>query len=309
MNLKPSMMPSESILFRSDEYLFYKIQDKENASDLARRFLGDADKKWIIEQKNEGVPFEPGRIIIIPLKYENIGGIQADGYQVVPILCYHQFGKECKSKFCMPGHVFNNQMEYLKENDYSVITPKMLVAFLEYREPLPSRSVLITIDDGYRSTYDIAFPILKKYGYTATIYIYTDFVGVSKSALTWDQLREMKANGFEIGSHTISHSDLTKKLEGETDRAYIDRIERELAVSKKIIDNKLNQNTICLAYPYGRHNKITKEIAQRVGYQIALTVKSGGNPFFGDSLALNRKQILSDDHGNFFSNITTIKKF
>ena len=308
-SLKPGMLPSESILFRSEDYLFYKLQGNENTSNLARRFLGDADKKWIIEQKNKDVLFEQGSIIVIPLKYENIGGIEAEGYQVVPILCYHQFGKECKSKLCIQEYVFEQQIRYLKENDYFTITPEMLIAFLEYREPLPSQAILISVDDGYRSAYDIAFPILKKYGYTATIYVYTDFVGVSKSALTWDQLKEMKANGFEIGSHTISHSDLTQKFEGETDGAYMDRIERELAGSKKIIDYKLNQNTISLAYPYGRYNKTVKEIANRVGYKLAVTVKSGGNPFFGDSLALNRKQILSHDNRNFISNVNTIKNF
>ena len=301
--------PPAAVLFRSDDYIFYKIRDRENATELARKFLGDANKKWIIELKNQGVPFVQGSIIVIPLKYENKGGIQADGYQVVPILCYHRFDKNCKSKLCMPEHLFEEQIQTLKKNDFSIITSQMLLDFLEYREALPARSAMITIDDGYRSTYDIAFPILKKYGYTATIYVYTDFVGVSKSSLTWDHLKEMKSNGFEIGSHTVSHSDLTKKLEAETDNMYLERIDRELAISKQIIDSKLNQNTIALAYPYGRYNNIVQEIARRAGYQTAVTVKFDGNPFFADSMALNRWQILSNDKRDFISNVNTIKKF
>lgn len=83
--------------------------------------------------------------------------------------------------------------------------------------------MVITIDDGYESVYNIADPILRKYGFTATLFIYTDFVGVARGAITWDQLREMKGDGFEVGSHTLSHCDLTKKKEGEDNMAIITR--------------------------------------------------------------------------------------
>jgi peptidoglycan/xylan/chitin deacetylase (PgdA/CDA1 family) len=124
--------------------------------------------------------------------------------------------------------VFERQMQHLKDNNYRVISLADFLQFLNYNQKLPNRSVIITIDDGYLSTYDIAYPILKQFDYSAVIFVYTDFVGVGKSALSWDQTREMKDNGIEIGSHTLSHSDLTKKLEGETNKAYLQRVKREL---------------------------------------------------------------------------------
>lgn len=303
------LLPSDAIVHRSDEYLFYRMQQNDTVPLLAERFLGNAHKSWLIEEANVDVPFEPGRTILVPLKNGNIGGINTNGYQVVPILCYHRFDEGCGSKMCIPGDVFDQQMKYLKDNGYQTISAQMLLDFLSYRDGLPEKSVMITIDDGYRSVYNVAYPILKKYGFTATVFVYTDFVGISKSAITWSQLKEMKANNFEIGSHTLSHGDLTRRLKGESSQAYLNRVVRELSVSKKIIDKKLNQDTIFLAYPYGRQNRIAQKIAHRVGYQLAVTVKSGGNPFFSDSLTLNRRQILSRKKKVFISRINTLKKF
>ncbi|MDL1967299.1 MAG: polysaccharide deacetylase family protein [Deltaproteobacteria bacterium] len=89
---------------------------------------------------------------------------------------------------------------------------------------------------------------MKKYDFRATFFIYTDFVGVSKNAITWDQLREMKKSGFEIGAHTIFHCDLTRQNKGEDTQAYLSRIEKELGMSKQIIDKKLNQHTVFLGF-------------------------------------------------------------
>ena len=111
-----------------------------------------------------------------------------------------------------------------------------------------------------------------------------------------------------MGSHTITHYDLTKKREGEDDQAYIARIERELLVSKQIIDKELNQNTIYLAFPYGRHSQVVLRICDQVGYEMALSVKRGGNPFFADPLYLRRDQILKRDMKNFIKRLKTFHK-
>jgi hypothetical protein len=173
----------------------------ESPGSLAKSFLGDARKSWIIEDANEGVSFRRGEAVVIPLREENKGGLTPKGYQTVPVLTYHHFGKNCTSPYCMPAAVFDGQMKYLKKKGYRVITLGMLLNFLRYRHALPRKSVVIAIDDGNRSAYTTAYPILRKYGYKATLFIYTDFVGISKGAITWEQLREMKAAGFEIGSH------------------------------------------------------------------------------------------------------------
>ena len=292
-------------LFRSEDYVVYRLQENETPAELAEKFLGARKKSWIIEEANLGADFIRGNAIVIPLKENNKGGLGCEGFQTVPILTYHRFTEDCNSPLCVPKRLFELQMRYLKENGYHVITPEELLAFLEYRQGLPKKSVLITMDDGYRSAYDIAYPILKEYGFTATLCIYTNFVGVSKIAITWDQLREMKAHGFTIGSHTISHSDLTRPKEGETEPEFIARIEEEIQGSKKIIDKKLGQDTCVLAYPYGYYDQRSINVARQAGYKIAMSVRRGGNAFFGNPLSLRRDQILEGDIEAFLSRLKT----
>jgi len=180
---------------------------------------------------------------------------------------------------------------------------------LRYRHAIPNKSVIITIDDGYSSAYHIAYSVLKQYGFTATLFVYTDYVGLSESSITWDQLREMKANGFEVGSHTLSHADLTKKGINETDPAYLERIKKELVVSKQIIDREMQQNTVFLAYPYGRHNETILHLSDQAGYKIGVTVERGANPFFADPLLLERSQILKTDLKSFVTMLKTFNEF
>ena len=299
------IQPPEEGLFRSEDYIVYKLTDGETPEELAKRFLGDHRRSWLIKEANHGMTFNSGEFIVIPLKDKNRGGLSAEGYQTIPILTYHQFGDNCRSPLCVPTDVFELQIRYLKENGYSVITAEELLAFLEYRHSLPKKSVLITMDDGYRSVYSIAYPILKKYGFTAIFYIYTDFVGASSSAVTWEQLREMKADGFTIGSHTMFHSDLTKQKEGESKGEFMARVKKELFGSKEIIDQKLAQDTYILAYPYGRYDQRAIEYAELAGYKIAMSVKRGGNPFFAYPLSLRRDQVLKREMKTFISRLKT----
>jgi peptidoglycan/xylan/chitin deacetylase (PgdA/CDA1 family) len=294
--------------FRSEDYIVYRIKRGDTPAKLAKKFLGDEKKFWVVEDANSGVPFKKGHVAVIPLKKENACGLRANGFQMVPILCYHRFSDDVDSPLSMPPHVFDRQMKFLKENNYRVVSSTDLLGFLQNEHCLPKKAVVIAIDDGYRSVYNIAYPILQKYGFTATLFLYTDFVGASRNAVTWDQLREMKKSGFQIGGHTMSHDDLTKQRDGEDRRSYLARIEKELGVSKSIIDRKLGQNTILLAFPYGRYDSTVLRVAERTGYEMAVTVNRGSNPFFEDVLALKRSQILRRDMDSFVSNLKTFHR-
>jgi len=297
--------PAAQKAFRSDDYVVYQLQDNETAADLAERFLGGKSKSWMIEEANPGIIFKKGTAIVIPLKDKNRAGLTPEGFQTIPVLTYHRFAENCDSPLCMPAAIFELQMQYLKDNGYHVITVEQLLAFLEYREGVPQKSVLITMDDGYRSVYDIAYPILKKYGFSATLFIYTSFVGASRMAVTWKQLKEMQRNGFTIGSHSIYHSDLTRPKEGETQGDYLARVKEELYGSKKIIDQRLGQSTYFLAYPFGYYDQRSIQTAREAGYKIAMSVKRGGNPFYANPLTLKRDQILKKDMQTFISRLKT----
>lgn len=293
--------------YRSDDYIVYRLQAKDTPTSLARVFYSDPDRAWLIKEANPEVRFKPGRYVVIPLKPKNYGGISSYGLQQIPILCYHRFGNHCQSPLCVPAEIFDRQMKYLKDNGYRVITPKELLAFLQYRRLLPKKSVMITVDDGYESFYTVAYPILKKYGFSATLFIYTNYVGVSSKALSWNQLRELKAAGFYIGSHTIMHSDLTKQEENESEQAYLARLRHEIFDSKKIIDRQLHQDTFFFAYPFGRANEIAMKLCEEAGYDLAVTVHRGGNVFFANPHLLRRDQILKRDMATFISRLKTFQ--
>jgi peptidoglycan/xylan/chitin deacetylase (PgdA/CDA1 family) len=294
-------------IFRSQDYMVYMAGKNENSTTLAQKLLGDAAKAWVIEDNNPAASFKRGQAVVIPLKEENIGGRYKDGLQIVPILCYHRFGKTCKSNLCIPERTFAKQLEYLKNNGYHTIHLSDLMEFLNYKTAIPSKSVIITLDDGYRSIYEFAYPLLKRYGYTATLFIYTDFIEASGNALTWKQLRKLKAAGFEIGSHSISHADLTMKLPYENDQTFQSRITKELIHSKAIIDRELNQDTQVFAYPYGNYNQQVLNLFPKAGYKLGLTIRSGGNSFFANPLTLKRSQILKEKMKYFVDRIQIIQ--
>ena len=231
----------------------------------------------------------------------------------IAILMYHGFSTQRADDHSdfeglhLEVNRFRNHLRFLRKH-YNVVSLEEVVAAFQGEATLPDRAAVITIDDGYRSVYTHAYPILRKYGFPATLFIYTNFAGVGRVACTWDQLKEMKAGGLEIGSHSVSHSDLTKKRKGETTGAYLERVKKELILSKKIIDKKLHQDTRIFAFPYGRYNKAIMTMARKSGYDLAVSVKRGGNPFFSEPLALKRDQILKRDMKAFASRLNTFYK-
>jgi peptidoglycan/xylan/chitin deacetylase (PgdA/CDA1 family) len=301
----PPVIISQQPYYRSKEYVIYKMRAGDSAASIAARFLGDPTAGWRIVEANGRL--QPGRYVVVPLVQRNPGGVYANGVQQVPILCYHRFEDNCSSPMCMPGATFERQMRYLKDNGYHVIGPEQLLAFLEFRQALPKKSVMITIDDGYRSVYDVAYPILMKYGFPATFFIYTNYVGVSSKAITWDQLKEMKANGITIGSHSMAHSDLSKRGDDESPEAYEQRVRLEVETSKRIIDNKLKQDTFIFAYPFGRVNRAAIVLTRKNGYQLAVTVDRGGNAFFDNPYLLNRDMVLKRDMKTFVKSLKTFQ--
>ncbi len=172
---------------------------------------------------------------------------------------------------------------------------KRLARFLEGKEPLPAKTVAITIDDGYRSTYEIAYPILRKFGFPATVFLYTDFVGAS-DAMTWAQMKEMMASGLiDIQPHSKSHANLTLRLPGETDAKYKERIKREVDVPVAVLRERLGEGSFTYAYPYGDVNEWVVDLLTRQNVSQGVTVTPGGNGFFAYPYMLRRSMVFGND--------------
>jgi len=285
---------------RSDDFVILTAAKGDTIPRLAKDYLGDEREAWIIRDYNNKNTIKPGDEIVIPLRYDRRGGLYPDGYQTVPILVYHRFGEECRDSLCVDANVFNEQMRFLSENGYSVISLRDFYEFSRLQKTIPKKSVVLTVDDGYRSFYDIAWPILSKYGYTATLFVYTDFVESGRRALTWDELKELKQFGCEVESHTKSHADLTARGAGVTSEQYLDWVDEELSVPIQIIEEHMNYNTVFLAYPFGRTNASVIDVAENVGYLAAFTVQGKSNPFFEPRYSFSRTQVFNSTDLNEF---------
>ena len=292
----PPAPPSDPgpVIGRDDDFVIVTVRAGETPVSLAERYLGDAGKAWWITQANGGATLREGQVVVIPLRQRNAIGVFANGYQTVPILCYHRFGTKT-SKLNVTPAAFEQQMEWLARNGYTVITLARLARFLEGKEALPAKSVVITIDDGYRSSYEIAWPILKKFGFPATIFLYTDFVGAS-DAMTWAQMKEMTGSGLvNIQPHSKSHANLTQRLPGETDARYRERIRREVDAPVAALKERLAEASFTYAYPYGDVNEYVVDLLVKDGVSQGVTVTPGGNPFYAYPYMLRRSMVFGNE--------------
>lgn len=273
-----------------DDFVIVKIEENESFSSLATEYLNDPEKGWQIAEFNSQTSLIPGQELVIPLIPFNLGGLKADGYQVVPILTYTRFSQNSGSPKIVSESDFRTQMQYLKENGYQTITLEQLLDFLDFKRQIPEKSIVITLDDGRRSVYDIAFPVLRDLGFQATLFIQTDFIG-GKQALSWDQIQKLSKNGFDIQSKTRTGRNLTKPNPGESLEVYFKAVQTEIALSKRIIETKLKKSCQYLAYPAGETNPLVIALLKKEGYRAAFTSKEGSNAVFVNHGLIHRSEI------------------
>jgi len=201
----------------------------------------------------------------------------------VPVLNYHKVDTLNHALSISPQE-FEDQMEYLYKEQYNTITPDQLMAYLKYGKQLPDKPIMITFDDGYLDNYTNAYPIMKKYGFTATIFIVTNLVGQDSRFMTWDQVREMQQNGMVFGSHTVNHTSLTSLTK--------EQIMGELTQSRDEIARQLGKPPKYFAYPTGTYNAGIEGMVRSAGYKAAFTIQYGQVGADSDLYALERIPIF-----------------
>jgi len=211
----------------------------------------------------------------------------------IPILTYHKFcSGESPDAYTINIDLFRQQMDYLKDNDYRVISISQLLEGME-NNFFPEKPVLITIDDGFKSVYTLAFPILKEYGFPATLFLYTDYIANGTNQLSWSEIREMIDMGMEIGSHSLSHSNLLNTKQNESYLDYVTRIKKEIFLSKTILERNTGSTVNSFAYPYGVYSQEIIMLAKQAGYKALLNVNNMNNSMPIDAYSLNRQIISS----------------
>src|SRR6266436_8811415 len=206
------------------------------------------------------------------------------------IFCYHRL----VDKIRYPGTeitpaAFEAQMKMLKDRGITVIGMQDLLAWKRGEKNIPPRCAVITFDDGMKSQYEVAWPIMKKLGYTFTMFIYTEGVrgGLfgGGEAITWEQLADMRDNGIDIQAHSATHQDLREghnimlaapggkrtrtKLTGAQ---YEQWMQNEVVGCKQLLEQRLGIKVNCFAVPFGNYNEHVKELARNAGYEAMFTV-------------------------------------
>jgi peptidoglycan/xylan/chitin deacetylase (PgdA/CDA1 family) len=163
-----------------------------------------------------------------------------------------------------------------------------LLAWKRGEKNIPPRCAIVTFDDGWKSQYEVAWPIMKKYGYPFTMFIYTEGVRGGSlgggEAITWEQLADMRDNGVDIEGHSATHQDLreghtiTLITGGKRARTkvtgpqYEQWMQNEVVGSKQLLEQRLGIKVNCFAVPFGNYNEHVKEIARNSGYEAMFTV-------------------------------------
>lgn len=182
------------------------------------------------------------------------------------VLLYHSISDR-DHFLSIPTKIFERQIRYLKENGFRFLKS----SDLENIKNLPPKSVLITFDDGYKDNFINAVPILEKYQATAIFFIPVDLINKEMKGLlimNWEEIKEISRNSlFEIGSHGLTHRKLHKLT--------IEEIEKEVKVSKKILEENLGVEIKNFAYPFGRYNEVVLKIIRDSGYKYGFSIKPG----------------------------------
>lgn len=186
--------------------------------------------------------------------------------KALPVIYYHSIQALPNNELGMPPEQFETQMTYLAKEGYHSISATQLYDYYYNKGTLPTRPILITFDDGYMDNYSVALPIMKKYGFTATLFLIVNKVG-DMNCLTWKEVKELAQNGWDIQSHTLTHLDLTT-LSPKT-------LQHELVDSKAALEKQLDKPVHFFAYPSGKYNDAVVKGVKDAGYLMAFSTKRG----------------------------------
>ena len=210
------------------------------------------------------------------------------------ILMYHSIDDSHSAISVSPAK-FRAQLHYLKETGYQVLSLAELASSLRAGRELAPKTAVLTFDDGFISTLTVVLPILKEFGFKATVFVVTGHCGDSNvwghcsnprfPTLTWPQVLQLSKEGIEIGAHTVSHPKLTK--------IPLAWAKEEIANSKRMLEECLGQAVLSFAYPYGSYNQQVRNLVEETGFAAACTIESG-TVQSGDDLFLLKRVYVRD---------------
>ena len=184
------------------------------------------------------------------------------------VLMYHRFEAKEYPSTSISKENFYSQLLYLKENNFKVLPLSRLVDFFYNNNPLPSKSIFITIDDAFKSFYNHAFPILKEFNFPFSVFLSTDFVDKKEQSdfMSWEMIKEIKQNEGSIFNHSHKHQSFLKKN--------LEEVKKDISTADQILQKNLGRLEKIISYPYGESSKSVQKLVQNLGYKIAFSQHS-----------------------------------
>lgn len=214
----------------------------------------------------------------------------------IPVLMFHHLDNDFPSEFngtIVTPKEFEETLKIIQDNGYNTVSLKQLADIYDKKVSPVEKPILITLDDGYASNYQYAFPLLKKYHMNAVIFVVTDSVGKKPGLFehfTWEEAREMENSGLiEIQNHTTLH----KTADVSTDEEFIDSV----LSAQKAIDEHLGERKIkAFSYPQGKYNETLIKRIKEEGFRFQFTVEKGNNSLT-DQIEKLKRYNVPHNHG------------
>jgi peptidoglycan/xylan/chitin deacetylase (PgdA/CDA1 family) len=202
------------------------------------------------------------------------GSARAESGQRVGVLCYHRFGPTVADSMTVRTSVLKAQLAWLAEHDVTVIPLRQLVDFVLGKGPqLPDRAIAITVDDGHASVHAEMLPIIVEKKLPVTLFIYPSAISNASYAMTWDQLRAMKATGLvDVQSHTYWHPNFKQEKKKQDPAQYAAFVEMQLRKPRQKLELEVGGPIDVLAWPFGIVDDELEAKAAEAGYVAAFTI-------------------------------------
>lgn len=211
----------------------------------------------------------------------------------VPILVYHHVQDHAVDDvrtqriLAVPPTAFDAQMATLRDAGVQVVTLGRLLDAIDGRDTIPGPAVVLTFDDGWASQFANALPVLRRYGYSATFFIYTAPIGRDPGFMTWDEVRALRDAGMEIGGHTRTHQHLPQMRDTA-------ELRDEIAGGREVLEGELRAPVTAFAYPFGEWTSREEQVVREAGFRSARTVDGGRINGPADRYALHAVQVSDD---------------
>lgn len=212
--------------------------------------------------------------------------------RTIPVLCMHDLGENVRNDYSLNMSDLEKYLDWLAGEGYETVTARDVAAYLNKEGDLPEKPIVLSFDDTWKSALTLAEPALSKHGYVGVAFVMSSSVGANENKLTWDDLKALAEAGWEVGSHSNTHQNLTKVEPGAAPDSIHDMVIDEVYSSREAIEKNTGLEVTSLALPYGNYDTFVLSAVRDAGYTAALSIDRGPADERSDPYLLPRTMVM-----------------